>query len=82
MDPRIAWLMPEQIGPAAKIYERMHAACAEMINAQKGENTNGPNGGVIYNKIAQKPQSTPEQLRAEMEQQMEDKKRLLAQVGW
>ena len=36
--------------------------------------------GVVYAKIPPKPQTSPEQLRVEMEQQMEAKENLLRQV--
>ena len=77
MEKRIAWLMPEQIGPAAKLYERMNQICQSQEPA-KPDASNG--GGVIYGKMPQKPQTSPEQLRIEMEQQMEAKKALLQQV--
>ena len=77
MEKRIAWLMPEQIGPAAKLYERMNQICqSEQATKQDNQQQNG----VIYAKIPPKPQTSPEQLRIEMEQQMEAKKKLLQQV--
>ena len=36
--------------------------------------------GVVYAKIPPKPQTSPEQMRVEMEQQMEAKENLLRQV--
>ena len=68
--------MPEQIGPAAKLYERMNQIC-QSGQATKQETQQN---GVIYAKIPPKPQTSPEQLRIEMEQQMEAKKKVLQQV--
>ena len=32
MDPRIAWLMPEQMGPAADLYQRCAQSWDEKLN--------------------------------------------------
>ena len=35
MDPRVAWLMPEQMGPAAEIWQRMNEVCKTGVTKKQ-----------------------------------------------
>ena len=51
-----------------------------LIKAELPNKVEAQTNGVVYAKIPPKPQTSPEQLRVEMEQQMEAKENLLRQV--